>query len=565
MSSVKRHNKSCNSLGCYLPGLDKQVIALIESCSSQVFPSSVPVEFDQYDDTFSELLEMVSNAQQDPAMLEDLGLRTIDCLRFLSLGRKFERQGANPDETPSIQKWIDVEAGVSRSTDYWNNPEFWESSDRLLIARIRLELKRILGPAPSYDEVGTNAAHGPGVAAGVSYAHRHPFHKWDRLFSQATCTCKASVQPYLYSWLWNNRQFRRELVSRFPLPPMAESRRTRASRYFAVMSSEWLEQDFNILFTVPKTTTSRRPAAKEPLVNVALQRGLGICIRNRLRDRTGIDLQRQDQRHAQWIRERSSMIATIDLSAASDSLNLAFLRQILDPSWMDHIDRLRARFTLLPTGDLLELHKVSSMGNGFTFELETAIFLAIVMAGSFKPDLPVLPSEFSDSGFASVFGDDIIIPNLVFDDAVQALVSCGFSVNQKKSHGPWSPIRESCGWFSLGSKNFELMHVRSMNTIVDLIDFRNRIYLSEDFPQRESLFRGLDVLLKSYLPRFGLTYRSLLCDSTHYSRESVIYCADQGAPDSRLKMICKKDHLKKVSGMLAYMLTLQSSMCFMLD
>jgi hypothetical protein len=73
--------------------------------------------------------------------------------------------------------------------------------------------------------------------------------------------------------------------------------------------------------------------------------------------------------------------------------------------------------------------KFSSMGNGFTFELESLIFWAL---------------SKSVSDFVSVYGDDIIVDSTCRDRFVDLFRFCGFTTNESKSF--WSgPFRESCG------------------------------------------------------------------------------------------------------------------------
>jgi hypothetical protein len=79
------------------------------------------------------------------------------------------------------------------------------------------------------------------------------------------------------------------------------------------------------------------------------------------------------------------------------------------------------------------LEKFSSMGNGFTFELETLLFYAIAKAaGGLQRDE------------LSVYGDDIIIPTRCASDVLAALRFFGFTPNQRKTFVQ-GPFRESCG------------------------------------------------------------------------------------------------------------------------
>jgi hypothetical protein len=86
--------------------------------------------------------------------------------------------------------------------------------------------------------------------------------------------------------------------------------------------------------------------------------------------------------------------------------------------------------------------KISSMGNGFTFALESAIFAAISYGVQMEVD-----GEYSADDSA-IYGDDIIVKTTLVDKMVYALNSCGFSLNREKSFTS-GPFRESCGadWF----------------------------------------------------------------------------------------------------------------------
>lgn len=77
------------------------------------------------------------------------------------------------------------------------------------------------------------------------------------------------------------------------------------------------------------------------------------------------------------------------------------------------------------------LEKFSSMGNGFTFELETILYrtLAATVCGRSS---------------VSAFGDDLIVLSDMFRDVLATLRFFGFTPNEKKTFGE-GPFRESCG------------------------------------------------------------------------------------------------------------------------
>jgi hypothetical protein len=87
-------------------------------------------------------------------------------------------------------------------------------------------------------------------------------------------------------------------------------------------------------------------------------------------------------------------------------------------------------------GKWVKLEKFSSMGNGYTFELETTIFAAIAMA--------VMPESVVAEVDVFVYGDDIIVPKEHAEDVLAALKFCGFTPNKRKTFVE-GPFRESCG------------------------------------------------------------------------------------------------------------------------
>lgn len=190
----------------------------------------------------------------------------------------------------------------------------------------------------------------------------------------------------------------------------------------------------NKVVTVPKNSKTDRVIAIEPGINLFLQKGIGLMIRKRLR-RRGIDLTSQvlNQQLAKK-GSKDNSLATVDFSSASDTISTEVVRALLPPEWFSVLDTCRSRLGVLD-GKLLRWNKFSSMGNGFTFELESLIFYAAAAA---VKDLAGV------SGEISVFGDDVILPSAAFDMFSAFTAFLGFVVNPKKSYSS-TEFRESCG------------------------------------------------------------------------------------------------------------------------
>nr|UUW21309.1 MAG: RNA replicase beta chain [Sanya fiers-like virus 19] len=212
----------------------------------------------------------------------------------------------------------------------------------------------------------------------------------------------------------------------------------------------------NRFTTVPKDARKVRGIAVEPSLNVFYQLGVGSAIRQRLR-RVGIDLQYGQDVHRAKARfgSLSGDLATIDLSSASDTVCRALVELLLPESWFRSLDSLRSPFTQVD-GHWHRLEKFSSMGNGFTFELETLLFLAI----SFS--VLTLGGHMPREGInLLVYGDDIIVPAVGAPDVISALRFFGFTPNRRKTF--WSgAFRESCGGDYFGGVPVRAFNLKSL-------------------------------------------------------------------------------------------------------
>lgn len=190
-------------------------------------------------------------------------------------------------------------------------------------------------------------------------------------------------------------------------------------------------RDVSRFTSVPKNAKTHRGIEIQSSINVAAQLGFGKLIRSRL-CRAGIDLQHNQEFHRSLARKGSidGSLATIDLKSASDTICKNLVKLLLPEDWFWALDSIRHKRIEID-GKTFLLERFSSMGNGYTFELETLIFYAICKVAS-------------GYSFVSVYGDDIIIQNEKFEDVVAALRYFGFTINSLKSFNN-GEFRESCG------------------------------------------------------------------------------------------------------------------------
>jgi hypothetical protein len=191
--------------------------------------------------------------------------------------------------------------------------------------------------------------------------------------------------------------------------------------------------------TVPKDSRTDRSIDIQPSINVFYQLGVGDSIRSRLRS-WGLDLNHGQDIHRQ-VACRASVtgaMSTIDLSSASDTISHEVVKALLPGNWYDLLSSLRTSHTTL-RGKCVWLEKFSAMGNGFTFELETAIFACLV-----KATLDQLGMASQPGRDFHVYGDDIIVPSEANSAVLSVLRYFGFIPNPKKTFSIGS-FRESCG------------------------------------------------------------------------------------------------------------------------
>lgn len=190
---------------------------------------------------------------------------------------------------------------------------------------------------------------------------------------------------------------------------------------------------------VPKNAKTYRSIVVEPVLNSFYQHGIGLWIRDRLQ-RVGVDL--DDQSRNQSLASSGSItgnLATVDLSSASDTISMELVYELLPLDWARFLNAFRTSKVSYKR-NIYPLEKISSMGNGYTFELETLIFWALSYA--------VLEHKGLPTGWLATYGDDIVLPTEGYDALHEVFTALGFTVNTEKSFFK-GPFRESCGtdWF----------------------------------------------------------------------------------------------------------------------
>lgn len=221
----------------------------------------------------------------------------------------------------------------------------------------------------------------------------------------------------------------------------------------------------NRLDFVPKNDETSRTICIEPTLNMFYQLGLSWYLERRLLGRFGINLADQQFKNRELARRGSvdGSLATIDLESASDSISRRMLESVLPKDLFRWLERLRSPKTEVPGLGYIETGMVSTMGNGFTFSLQTMLFSCVVVACFRARGLTPRFPRGSDWGSFGVNGDDIVVPIGIYRDVVRLLSLLGFSVNKDKTFYE-GPFRESCGGDYFNGRYVRGVYVKSLDT-----------------------------------------------------------------------------------------------------
>lgn len=380
------------------------------------------------------------------------------------------RQGASAVErrTAAIVKWLTVEERNTRTNGRITSTCPWFSLGRSkqvdgitvyppkasawdLLTRARMTVGRILGDAPTNDILPDFLMENGGFTGGASTSKKRSVDTLARKFTE-----RMDATPSVLTLL-HMADFGRVFPGWNALAD-------------APFNGPRLVKG-NILFTVPKNADIDRVACKEPDLNLFCQKSVGNHIRRRLRS-FGIDLNDQTRNQRLAADAFKKGYATIDLSSASDSLTVELVRQLVSPDWFKILMALRSPKTFID-GSSHSNAMISSMGNGYTFELESLIFYALarsVQAAVFE--CYGRPGQMPTVG---IFGDDIIVERRTAYPLIRFLGWCGFKVNVTKTFIEGA-LFESCGKHYYCGHDVSPFYIRQpLTDVSDLILALNQL------------------------------------------------------------------------------------------
>jgi len=322
-----------------------------------------------------------------------------------------------------------------------------DDSDKVLYGLFRSELDNFLHPQggfliPSYFDILENGRTGPGSSIGAT---GNSFYA--KLFS-STLTCTSPSLYKMYSTYANL----------FPEFSNAES--FRYGKFGAATYVSCSRSSF-----VPKSQDISRLICTEPSLNMFFQLGLGTMIERHLLRRFNTSFKDQPDINRLLARQGSidGSYSTIDLSSASDSISINLCREIF-PDWfynlLVELRSPRCRFG----SDTVTLNMISTMGNGYTFPLQTLIFSCLIRAAYRSVGIPI-DDELNKNW--ACFGDDIIVRDICFPAVTRLLGILGFELNNTKTFNT-GHFRESCGndWFY--GQSVRGVYIRKLTSIQDI-------------------------------------------------------------------------------------------------
>lgn len=189
---------------------------------------------------------------------------------------------------------------------------------------------------------------------------------------------------------------------------------------------------------VPKTWKSLRMILPNTTLGTLYSSGIGRVIEDRLR-KFGYDIKHLQPVHGELARQGSitGSLVTADQSMASDNITVALVNMVFPKRWAQALQFGRiSRMSLY--GDMLESPTYATMGIGFTFPLQTLLFLVLLLA--IRDSL-----NLDEGSVISVFGDDLVYATEMHHKVVEVFPKLGLVLNIEKTFATGS-FRESCGF-----------------------------------------------------------------------------------------------------------------------
>jgi len=262
-------------------------------------------------------------------------------------------------------------------------------------------------------------------------------------------------------------KFRRSVEITYPLHELVRGLLTEAYPLWFEADTRLSIVSGNKVTFVPKNAKTHRSIAIEPDLNIWFQLSLGKMMRSRIWSGTGINLKSQrDNQSAARLGSITGLLATLDFKAASDTISREVVKLLIQNQvWFEVLDICRSRHGTL-NGEQFRWEKFSSMGNGFTFELETLIFWGLAAASC---------EVVGVDPCVRVYGDDVILPTEAVALFHRVSKFLGFTLNEKKSFST-GPFRESCGVHYFDGVDCQPIYIKDeITSVPEVFKAANRV------------------------------------------------------------------------------------------
>jgi len=436
------------------------------------------------------LFDLIESALNDDLSSQDnstdaIRSRAIDNLRR-TLSKKFtgDRAGDYPSaKQRRIVAWTTFcecnrkceQLNEAFAGGYWRlAPHIQEvlGDAQQLFTNALVDIDDLIGSDPA--QILLMGEPGPGAAGGAE-----DFDIYSKMFSS-----EMPVATELSLYLWN--------LSKAHEGSRRQAELDRTKWYgpaFVHRSAKW--------DSAPKDNTKDRSIVVPQNGTAILSRGMGILLEGVL-TRLGLCIDTQPNRNRFLAMlgslpemEGYNCPCTIDLRNASDLIYIELIRFLTAflPNVRKALFGCRSTHVVYE-GDEHVLHMLSTMGNGYTFPLQTLVFWCISLAclryancaeTAFIPESVRELHKVRLKGAArfrtyGVFGDDIVVPAGCYNLVLEVLEAIGLEPNSEKSFGSGS-FRESCGsdWFH--GYNVRGVYCKKLDHPTHIVTLFNRLML----------------------------------------------------------------------------------------
>lgn len=292
--------------------------------------------------------------------------------------------------------------------------------------------------------------------------------------------------------------------------------------------TRWYDSvDFLTLSLVPKTYKSLRSIMPNTTIGSFITDGVQRMIARRLK-RVGYDIKVLQMVH----RDRARLASihhkdvTLDLSSASDSLSRTLMQRLLPPDWFHIMDSTRIGNVKLPNGTIIEeMETFCTMGVGFTFPLQTLIFLALLKATEKWTD-STRPRNWAN---ITVYGDDMIFDRGIYHNVTLLFGYLGLVINVDKSFVD-GEFRESCGGDYFHGVDVRPFQPESGDAVVSQRGYEAVLYKMINGLRRRWSEHEIPRTLEYLASQLGTLGTKLFIVPPDYPDEAGIQCDTQEVP-----------------------------------